>query len=113
VRSNCIRSRPPTARQSCSWPGFGRVGKIPHLARKVLSATLIVTGATEWMKPYHDRMPAVLAKAEIHRWLRADMSTNDLHPMSSRVNRTGFDRIQIDLMMQRRHTRCFFRKRDC
>jgi putative SOS response-associated peptidase YedK len=42
---------------------------------------LIVTAATEWMMPYHDRMPAVLQQAEIDRWLRGEMSAEELHPV--------------------------------
>lgn len=71
----------------------------PSNGEEILSCTLIVTEASEWMTPYHDRMPAVLAQAEIDRWLRGDMAASELHPareerfneymVSSRLNRTG------------------------
>jgi putative SOS response-associated peptidase YedK len=71
----------------------------PRSGDEVLSCTLIVTAATEWMTPYHDRMPAVLQQAEIDRWLRDEMSADELHPapeatfrerkVSTRLNRTG------------------------
>lgn len=64
-----------------------------------LSCTLIVTESSEWMTPYHDRMPAVLAQAEIDRWLMGEMQASELHPapearfrehrVSTRMNRTG------------------------
>jgi putative SOS response-associated peptidase YedK len=73
----------------------------PKTGEDILSCTLIVTGATEWMTPYHDRMPAVLAQAEIDRWLRGEMSADELHPapeatfrerrVSTRVNRADVD----------------------
>jgi putative SOS response-associated peptidase YedK len=47
---------------------------------EIESCTLIVTAATEWMTPYHDRMPAVLQQAEIDRWLRGEMTAEELHP---------------------------------
>ena len=47
---------------------------------EIESCTLIVTAATEWMMPCHDRMPAVLQQAEIDRWLRGEMSAGELHP---------------------------------
>jgi putative SOS response-associated peptidase YedK len=72
----------------------------PKTGEDILSCTLIVTDATEWMTPYHDRMPAVLAQAEIDRWLRGEMSADELHPapeatlrerrVSTRVNRADF-----------------------
>ena len=71
----------------------------PLLGEDILSCTLIVTAATEWMTPYHDRMPAVLAQTEIDRWLRGEMTAEELHPapeaafqekrVSTRMNRTG------------------------
>jgi putative SOS response-associated peptidase YedK len=68
---------------------------------EIESCTLIVTAATEWMTPYHDRMPAVLQQAEIDRWLRGEMSAEELHPapearfrerkVSKRMNNTRVD----------------------
>jgi putative SOS response-associated peptidase YedK len=39
----------------------------PDTGEEILSCTLITTAANEWMTPYHDRMPAVLAQAAIDR----------------------------------------------
>ena len=66
----------------------------PSNGEEILSCTLIVTEASEWMTPYHDRMPAVLAQAEIAgseaRWKRANCILRESEYMvSSRLNRTG------------------------
>ena len=58
----------------------------PASGDEVLSATIIVSGASEWMTPYHDRMPVLLgpealkpaAEEALREWI-----------VSSRVNRTG------------------------
>ena len=47
-------------RPSLPLPAFGTAGAIPRAAREVLSCTIIVSGASEWMKTYHDRMPMIL-----------------------------------------------------
>src|SRR4051812_29346769 len=36
---------------------------------KVLSCTIIVCGASEWMKTYHDRMPMILDLKDFDGWL--------------------------------------------
>jgi putative SOS response-associated peptidase YedK len=66
---------------------------------EILSCTLITTGANEWMKPYHHRMPATIAQANIDRWLRGEMMKDELEPApeakfnerkaSKRMNKTG------------------------
>jgi len=71
----------------------------PVAGEDILNCTLIVTESSEWMTPYHDRMPAVLAQTEIDRWLRGEMQASELHPapearfreyrVSTRMNRTG------------------------
>jgi putative SOS response-associated peptidase YedK len=85
-------------------PLFGLAGlwdrwRDPATGEEILSCTLITTAASEWMTPYHDRMPAVVAQAAIDRWLMAEMSAEELHPapdakfrerkVSRRVNKTG------------------------
>jgi len=72
----------------------------PLAGEEILSCTLIVTESSEWMTPYHDRMPAVLAQSEIDRWLRGEMEASELHPapearfrehrVSPRMNPTDF-----------------------
>ena len=65
----------------------------------MLSATVIVSGASEWMIPYHDRMPVLLSGADIDGWLNGTLGQEGLKPaaasalrewtVSKRVNRTG------------------------
>jgi putative SOS response-associated peptidase YedK len=54
----------------------------PHTQDEILSCTLIVTEATQWMMLYHDRMPVLLQQAEIDRWLSGEMEASELHPAS-------------------------------
>jgi putative SOS response-associated peptidase YedK len=75
----------------------------PETGEDVLSCTIITTKANEWMKPYHHRMPAALQQANIDRWLRGEMTAEELYPapeakfkerkVSSRINnsRVGDD----------------------
>ena len=66
---------------------------------EVLSATIVVSGASAWMAPYHDRMPVLLEAAEIDAWLTGNAPATLLKPaaesalrewvVSKRVNRTG------------------------
>ena len=65
----------------------------------MLSATIIVSGASEWMAPYHDRMPVLLGADDFDGWLDGSLGPEALCPaaegalrewvVSSRVNRTG------------------------
>ena len=71
----------------------------PASGDEVLSATIIVSGASDWMTPYHDRMPVLLAAADFEGWLSGDLGPDALKPaaesalrewiVSRRVNRTG------------------------
>lgn len=71
----------------------------PETGEDMLSCTVIVTDATHWMTPYHDRMPVLLQQAEIDRWLSGEMPAEELHPAAEsalrewsidrRANRTG------------------------
>jgi len=64
-----------------------------------LSCTIVVSGASEWMTPYHDRMPVLLAGSEIDDWLSGMAGTEVLKPaaestlrewvVDKRMNRTG------------------------
>jgi putative SOS response-associated peptidase YedK len=59
----------------------------------------IVTDANALTRPIHERMPVVLDKADIGRWLSGEASTEVLRsaaedrlrmwPVSRRVNKTG------------------------
>jgi putative SOS response-associated peptidase YedK len=65
----------------------------------VLSATIIVSGASAWMQPYHDRMPVLLIPDQFDAWLSGAAGPEILRPaaeealrewiVSDRVNRTG------------------------
>lgn len=71
----------------------------PASGDDVLSCTIIVSGASEWMAPYHDRMPVLLGAGDIDAWLSGKMGADALRPaaesalrewtVSKRVNRTG------------------------
>ncbi len=65
----------------------------------VLSCTIIVSGASAWMAPYHDRMPVLLREADFGTWLDGSAGPEVLRPAAEsalrewtvdrRVNRTG------------------------
>jgi len=65
----------------------------------VLSCTIIVSGASAWMAPYHDRMPVLLRESDFGAWLdgsagpevlqRAAESALREWTVDRRVNRTG------------------------
>jgi len=65
----------------------------------VLSCTIIVSGASAWMAPYHDRMPVLLGEDDIAGWLDGSLGGEALRPaaestlrewiVSARVNKTG------------------------
>ena len=41
---------------------------------------MIVSGASDWMIPYHDRMPVLLAGADIEGWLDGTLGQEGLRP---------------------------------
>jgi putative SOS response-associated peptidase YedK len=65
----------------------------------VISATIIVSGASAWMAPYHDRMPVLLDSKDFDSWLDGSAGPEVLKPapeaalrawkVSQRLNRTG------------------------
>jgi putative SOS response-associated peptidase YedK len=67
---------------------------------EVISATIIVSGASAWMTPYHDRMPVLLEPKDFDAWLDGPLGPEALKPaaeeklrehlVSKRRNRTGF-----------------------
>ena len=71
----------------------------PASGEEVLSATIIVSSASDWMAPYHDRMPVLLGVGDFDAWLDGEARPEALRPaaegalrewiVSSRVNRTG------------------------
>jgi putative SOS response-associated peptidase YedK len=66
---------------------------------EVISATIIVSGASAWMTPYHDRMPVLLEPEDFDAWLDGSLGPEALKPaaeeklrehlVSKRLNRTG------------------------
>jgi putative SOS response-associated peptidase YedK len=71
----------------------------PDDGEEVLSCTIIVSGASAWMTPYHDRMPVLLTSTAIDAWLDGSMGAEGLTPaaesalrewpVTKRVNRAG------------------------
>lgn len=71
----------------------------PDDGEEMLSCTIIVSGASAWMTPYHDRMPIVLTSTAIDAWLEGSMGAEGLTPaaesalrewpVTKRVNRAG------------------------
>ena len=66
---------------------------------QVLSCTIIVSGASKWMEPFHDRMPVLLEAKDFDAWLNGALPQEALRPaaetalrelaVSKRLNRTG------------------------
>jgi putative SOS response-associated peptidase YedK len=54
---------------------------------EVISATIIVSGASAWMRPYHDRMPVLLQPEDFDGWLHGTLGADLLKPASERALR--------------------------
>ena len=71
----------------------------PESGERILSATIIVGPANEWMARFHDRAPTILAKENFDAWLAGDDAAALLRPasadalrewvVSTRVNRSS------------------------
>jgi putative SOS response-associated peptidase YedK len=71
----------------------------PATREEILSCTIIVSGASAWMEPYHDRMPVLLEEKDFDAWLGGSLGPEVLKPapesalrewtISPRLNRTG------------------------
>lgn len=71
----------------------------PATGEELLSCTIVVSGASDWMIPYHDRMPVLLSAGDIEGWLNGTLGADALRPaaeaalrewpVSKRLNRTG------------------------
>ncbi len=82
-----------------SFAGLWDRSKNPETGEPMTSCTIIVTDANALTRPIHDRMPVVLDKADIRRWLSGEAGTELLRPavedrlrmwpVSRRVNKTG------------------------
>ena len=66
----CPSSRPRQFR------GLWDRWKNPETGEPVISCTIIVTDANDLTRPIHDRMPVVLDKADIGRWLNGEAGTS-------------------------------------
>jgi putative SOS response-associated peptidase YedK len=51
----------------------------PATKEEILSCTVIVSGASEWMSPY-DRMPVLLRAEDFDAWLNGSLGTEALRP---------------------------------
>jgi putative SOS response-associated peptidase YedK len=47
---------------------------------EVISATIIVSGASAWMRPYHERMPVLLEPQDFDAWLDGSLGPAALKP---------------------------------
>ncbi|MFZ2106069.1 MAG: SOS response-associated peptidase [Roseiarcus sp.] len=71
----------------------------PASKEEILSCIVIVSGASEWMTRYHDRMPVLLRADDFDAWLNGSLGADALRPaaesalrewpVSRLVNRTG------------------------
>lgn len=71
----------------------------PETQQEMLSATIIVGAASEWMRKYHDRMPMLLDAKDFDAWLNGTAGLEVLKPapedalrewrVSKRVNKSG------------------------
>ena len=52
----------------------------PESGDEALSATIIVSGASDWMAPYHDRMPVLLGVGDFDAWLDGEAGPEALRP---------------------------------
>src|SRR3954452_19933028 len=52
----------------------------PAAGEDVLSSTGIVSGASAWMAPYHDRMPVLLEAKDFDAWLNGTRGADVLKP---------------------------------
>ncbi len=65
----------------------------------VLSCTIVVSGASDWIMAYHDRMPVLLGSESFDAWLNGTAGPDTLQPaaegalrewvVDARVNSTG------------------------
>jgi putative SOS response-associated peptidase YedK len=63
-------------RRSPDFAGLWDRWIVPATKEEILSCTVIVSGASEWMTPYHDRMPVLLRDV----WLNGSLGADALRP---------------------------------
>jgi putative SOS response-associated peptidase YedK len=59
----------------------------PASGDEILSCTIIVTNASQWMMPFHDRMPVLLAAKDFDAWLNGTLAAAALGPASEDILR--------------------------
>jgi putative SOS response-associated peptidase YedK len=89
---------PPNG-QPLALAGLWERSRHPETGEPLLSATIIVGPANEWMRRFHERMPVILDWADIGLWMAGGDPGALLHPpredalqewiVSPRVNRSG------------------------
>jgi putative SOS response-associated peptidase YedK len=82
-----------------AFAGLWESWREPESDETVLSATIIVGAANEWMSRFHDRAPIMLERKDFAAWLSGDGAAALLRPappgslqewtVSPRVNRSG------------------------
>jgi putative SOS response-associated peptidase YedK len=85
IRSG-ISAADPTAGRALA--GLWDRWKDPATGEWVLSCTIIVSGASAWMEPYHDRMPVLLEAKDFDAWLDGSLGPrpSSLHRKSRCTN---------------------------
>src|ERR1700728_4323306 len=59
----------------------------PATKEELLSCTVIVSGASDWMTPYHDRMPVLLRAEDFDAWLNGSLGADALRPAAENALR--------------------------
>ncbi|WP_306344961.1 SOS response-associated peptidase [Methylosinus sp. Ce-a6] len=87
------------AGEPLAFAGLWESWRDPETTEPLLSATIVVGAANEWMSRFHDRMPVLLAPPDFDAWLTGAEPGALLRPpptdalrewvVSNRVNRSG------------------------
>ena len=59
----------------------------PVSGEELLSCTIVVSGASAWMTPYHDRMPVLLQPESFDGWLDGSLGADALRPAAESILR--------------------------
>ncbi|TRL28504.1 SOS response-associated peptidase [Methylosinus sporium] len=87
------------AGEPLAFAGLWESWRDPETTEALLSATIVVGAANEWMSQFHDRMPVMLAPSDFDAWLTGAEPGTLLRPpptdalrewvVSNQVNRSG------------------------
>lgn len=61
--------------------------KSPETGKPMLSCSMIIGPANDFVSPYHDRMPIILERHQFEGWLNAGLGTEALRPSGNDVLR--------------------------